>query len=36
MAQAVALDRLLPAWKRRALADASWLETLLAEGVAAP
>jgi len=36
MAQAVALDRLMPAWKTRAFADSSWLETLLAEAVAAP
>ena len=36
MAQAVALDRLMPTWKTRAFADATWLETLLAEAVAAP
>ena len=36
MARAVALDRVLPAWKTRAFADSNWLETLLAEAVAAP
>ncbi len=35
MAQAVALDRLMPTWKARAFADCAWLETLLAEAVAA-
>jgi len=33
MAQATLLDRLLPGWKTRALADEVWLEDLLAEAV---
>jgi hypothetical protein len=33
MAQATLLDRLLPGWKARALADEVWLEDLLAEAV---
>lgn len=33
MAQATLLDRLLPGWKGRALAENVWLETLLAEAV---
>jgi hypothetical protein len=33
MAQATLLDRLLPGWKDRALAENVWLETLLAEAV---
>lgn len=34
LAQAIALDRLMPGWKDRALADGVWLEDLLAEAVA--
>jgi hypothetical protein len=36
LAQAVILDRLMPGWKSRALADGVWLEDLVAEAVRSP